>query len=255
MTDSPPDVFVAEPGRFHLYAAWSSALAHRSTLVIALAGLSDVISVSYVDPIRPAARERRLGTMRNGVQIDKIPGLQLAYDVTDPQFAGAVTVPTLWDTDSRRVVTNDYPTLEIDLATEFREWSSTGVELYPQDLQDEIDDLDSWLAPAVDHGPSRVGGGGGEAGRQARARLNQAFGTLDRQLSDSRYLLGDRITLADLRLWVTLARFGAGSDPRRRIAPELSRFSSLWAYAQSLYELDAFRATTEPTTFTVPNLG
>jgi putative glutathione S-transferase len=169
--------------------------------------------------------------------------------VTDPEFAGAVTVPTLWDRETQRVVTNDYPALEIDLATEFREFSRTGVELYPPHLRDEIDALDEWLGRAVDQGPSQFTGADDEAGRAARTQLNQTFGMLDRRLATSRYLLGDRLTLSDVRLWVRLVRLGVNDLSPHRISAGLSRFGCLWAYAQGLYELEAFRATTRPSTF------
>jgi putative glutathione S-transferase len=230
MADSPPEVFVAEPGRFHLYAEWSSPLSHRSTLVVALTGLQDVVSISQVDPVSLKELDP---------QGDR-PALREAYEITDPDFAGAVTVPTIWDRDTARVVTNHHPSIEIDLATEFREWSGTGLELYPPHLRDEIDALDGWLGPVVDHGPSRANGDGGPAGRAARNQVNEAFAALDRQLSRSRYLLGDRLTLADVRLWVTLVRYGTRGEPGPRVAPELSRFSCLWAYAQGLYEQEAF---------------
>jgi len=234
LVDRPPNLFVAEPGRFHLYAGWFSPWSHRSTLVIALAGLEDLVSVSYVDPAHDARGAFTL--------------LKDAYEVTDPHFTGPVTVPTLWDWETRRVVTNDYATLDIDLATEFREWSRTGVELYPPDLRDEIDELDRWLGPVVNQGVFRVGGDPA-AGRRARADLNAAFSTLDRRLANSAYLLGDRLTLADIRLWVTLVRYGTRPGGERRISPQLSQFSCLWAYAQDLYAMEAFLVTTDPGRF------
>jgi putative glutathione S-transferase len=209
--DSPPDLFVADPGRFRLFADRASPWSQRSTLVIDLAGLTDAVPVSYVDSLA---------------------------DVGE-----AVSVPMLWDDDTRQVVSNDPATLEIDLATELREWSTTGVELYPLELRDEIDELDRRLGPAVNQGVYRAAGTGGESAR-ARIILDDALGRLDRRLGSSRYLLGDRLTLADLRLWVTLVRYDAPPGGIRRIGPGLSHFRSLWAYAQDLYEQDAFGRTT-----------
>jgi putative glutathione S-transferase len=143
------------------------------------------------------------------------------------------------------VVCDDYRTLEVDLATELRDWSTTGLELYPAHLRDEIDELDRRLGPAVNQGVYRAAGAAGEAGR-ARAVLHNAFGRLDRRLGSSRYLLGERLTLADIRLWVTLVRYDVPVNGLRRIGAELSQYRSLWAYAQDLYQQEAFHRTTDP---------
>ncbi|MBT0768794.1 glutathione S-transferase C-terminal domain-containing protein [Kineosporia sp. J2-2] len=219
--DSPPGLFVAGPGRFHLYADRGAA-AHRSALVIALAGLGEAISVSYQDdPGRPA----------------RIPALRDAYRASGVDIDSATPVPALWDRRTGRIVTNDYATLEKDLATEFADWSGTGLELYPADLRDGIDELDRWLGPVIGPGPRRRGADG---------LLDEAFARLDRTLAHSRHLLGDRLTLADVRLWVMLVRFGPEAGRPARISSALAPFTSLWAYAQDLSERPGFRTATGP---------
>jgi glutathionyl-hydroquinone reductase len=238
MVDSPPRFFMADPGRFVLYAAWSSPWAQRGTLTIALAGLTDVVRVFYVDTDYGRKRLRK------------------AYQASDPYSTAAIALPTLWDAETGYVVSNDHSTIDIDLATELRDWSTTGLELYPADLREEIDELDRWIGPAVNHGVFRAIGAGAAAGR-ARVILDDALGRLDRRLGGSRYLTGDRLTLADVRLWVTLVRLAPPSDARKRIGHQLSQYRSLWAYAQGLYERDAFQRTTDPTRFanTVSSVG
>jgi putative glutathione S-transferase len=237
-TDSPPDVYVADPGRFQLFARGFSPWSHRCTLVVALTGLTDVVRVSYVET------EDGLHRLRRAERESAAP------------FGGSLAVPILWDGETRQVVSNDHTTLELDLATELRDWSTTGLELYPADLRDGIDELDRWIGPAVNHGVYRVFGGGGDSGR-ARVVLHDALGRLDRRLAGSRYLLGDRLTLADVRLWVTLVRYDVPAGRVRRIGGELSPYHSLWAYAQDLYQQEAFRRTTDPETLrsTVPIRG
>jgi len=230
MVDAPPRLFMADPGRFQLYAGWSSPWSQRSTLVVALAGLTDVVRVLYVETADGMKRLRR------------------AYAASEANLDAAVPVPTLWDGETRQVVSNDHTTLDVDLATELRDWSTTGLELYPPDLRDEIDNLDRWLGPAVNHGVYRATGAGGGSAR-ARVVLQESFGRLDRRLATSRYLLGDRLTLADVRLWVTLVRYDVPAGGVRRIGGQLSQYRSLWAYAQNLYEHPAFQRTTDPTTF------
>ena len=147
-------------------------------------------------------------------------------------------------------MSNDHATLEVDLATEFREWSSTGVELYPPDLREEIDELDRWLGPVVNQGVYRAIGTGGDSARR-RILLDEAFVMLDRRLGTSRYLLGDRLTLADLRLWVTLVRYDPPGGGIRRIGSGLAQYRNLWAYAQNLYDQEGFQLTTRLDSFAV----
>jgi glutathionyl-hydroquinone reductase len=232
MVDVPPRYFMADPGRFQLFAGWASPWSHRSTLVVALSGLTDVVRVHYADTADGRKRLRH------------------AYAAADPDFRGIGPVPTLWDGETGHVVSNDHTTIEADLATELRDWSTTGVELYPPELREEIDELDRWLGPAVNLGVHRAVGAGGDAAR-ARVVLHDAFGRLDRRLAGARYLLGDRLTLADVRLWVTLVRYQVPAGGRRRISGQLSQYSALWAYAQALYEQPAFARTTNPAALAV----
>ncbi|HST86705.1 MAG TPA: glutathione S-transferase C-terminal domain-containing protein [Kineosporiaceae bacterium] len=243
--------FVAEPGRYHLYSGWFCPWAQRSTLVVALAGLQDVVSVSYVDGVRDA----RGWAFREANGPDPVNGFTLlrqAYDATEPNFDGHVSVPALWDRRLRRVLTNDYPTLDADLATEFLAWSRTGVELYPADLRGEIDELERWLLPTVNQGVHRAIGVGEDA-ENARAGVRAAFETLDGLLADSRYLLGARLTLADVRLFVTLARYDLQPKVAERIGLRLSELPNLWAYARDLYQQNGFRSTTRFSAFVPAN--
>jgi putative glutathione S-transferase len=229
-----PGRVVAEPGRFHLYASRSSPWSHRSLLVVSLAGLEDVVSVSYVHPERDA----RGWAFREPTGEDPVNGFTLlreAYEATEPGFDGHVAVPALWDRATDRVVSNTPGTLDVDLATAFAPWSTTGADLYPADIRSEIDQLDWWIGPVVNHGAQHAKGGDTEIARAAGKALRSALGTLDGLLAESRYLLGGRLTLADVRLWVTLVRFG----------PELREYDALWQYTRDLLDRDAFRSTTE----------
>jgi putative glutathione S-transferase len=242
-----PGVFVAKPGRFHLYSGWFCPWAQRSVLVLALAGLQDVVSLSYVD----GARDARGWAFRQANGPDRVNGFTLlreAYDATEPDFDGHVSVPTLWDRQSHRVASNDYGTLDADLASQFQQWSSTGVELYPVDLRAEIDELEQWLLPDVNQGVHRATGQG-EVADVARVEVRTAFDTLDESLGGSRYLLGERVTLADVRLFVTLARYDRQANAAGQVGPRLTQWSNLWDYARDLYQQDAFRSTTRFETF------
>jgi glutathionyl-hydroquinone reductase len=249
VTDSPGK-FVAEPGRYHLYSGWFCPWAQRATLVVALAGLGSAVSVSYVDPQRDA-RGWAFREINGPDPVNGFTLLRQAYDATEPGFDGHVSVPTLWDRRTHQVASNDYATLDIGLATAFRAWSGTGIELYPQDLREDIDELDRWLGPAINHGTHRAAGDSAEA-RTAREGVASAFAALEGRLGASRYLLGGRLTLADVRLYVTLVRYDVGANIDGVVGPHLPELSNLWDYARDLYQQDALRATTRLDTFTRP---
>lgn len=240
----------AEAGRYHLYAGWFCPWAQRSTLTVELAGIGDAVSVSYVH----GERDGRGWAFREPTGPDPVNGFELlrqAYDATQPGFDGHVSVPTLWDRRTGQVVTNTYGHLDIDLATKLAPYAVDGIELYPADLADAIDELDAWIGPAVNHGVAAAGGSGADAD-EARDRFNRALGELDVRLSDRTYLLGDRLTLADVRLWVTLARFDASNNATGTIGPRLDSYPQLWDWARHLYQQPAFTRTTDFGAFSVP---
>jgi putative glutathione S-transferase len=125
------------------------------------------------------------------------------------------------------------------------------VATYPARLAGEVEELDAWLGPAVNHGV-QAATGDDAAARTARVTLRRAFADLDARLATSRYLLGDALTEADVRLWVTLARFDVGPNARRDIVAGLHDYPNLWAYARELYRIPAFRETTDFSSFAVP---
>lgn len=234
------------PGRYHLYAGWFCPWSHRATLVRALLGLEDGLSVSYVDGLRDARgwafREQTGPDEANGFTL-----LREAYEATEPGYRGAVTVPVLWDRQRERIVTNDPTTLDVDLATAFADSTTTALDLYPVALRSEIDELDGWIGPTVNQ---RLGRAVYDA--TAREQLLAALHDLDRRLAGRRYLVGSALTLADVRLWVSLVRYDAGANAHGAIGAKLTDFPHLWDYARRLYALPAFTGTTRFDSFTAP---
>ena len=239
--------FAAEAGRYHIYSGWFCPWAQRVTIAHALAGLEDVISVSYVD----GARDARGWAFRSSHGPDPVNGFTLlreAYEATEPGFDGHVSVPTLWDRVTGKVVSNQFRTIGIDLATQFGALATAVIDTYPADLADEIEELDEWIGPNVNRGVNAVGGEGAAAA-DARAVLLDTFRQLDERLSTRRFLLGDRLTEADIRLFVTLVRYDQTVNADRTINRGLAEYPQLWAYARDLYSIPAFRDTTDFTSF------
>ena len=240
----------AEPGRYHLYIAWGCPWAQRTAIVRKLVGLEDVVSLSYVDDQRDgrgwAFRERRGPDPVNGFRF-----LAEAYEATEPGYDGHVSVPALWDRQTNRVVSNNFPDITIDLGTQFGRWADPGLALYPAALRAEIDALNERVYTGINNGPYRVAGatvaGDYQDLRQAMIALLEE---LDGRLAASRFLFGGEITEADVRLWPTLARFDTGYNPLAGVTElRLTEFGNLWGYARDLYQLPAFRETTDFTSF------
>jgi putative glutathione S-transferase len=239
--------FTPRPFRYHLYGGWFCPWSHRVAITRELAGLHEVVTMSYVD----GERDGRGWAFRERYGPDPVNGFRLlreAYEATDEGYAGHVAVPTLWDRFGSRVVSNDTTAIGIDLATRFRHLADSPVDTYPTALRDRIDAFDRWLRPAVNEGVSRAARGD----HTARQTLLEAFEQLDARLSADDYLIGGVLTEADVRLWVTLVRYDAGPNARRIINPGLHVYPHLWRYARRLLGIPAFRDTTDFTAFTTP---
>ena len=236
----------AEPGRYHLYIAWGCPWAQRTAIVRKLKGLEDVVSLSYVDDQRDgrgwAFRERRGADPVNGFTL-----LADAYQATEPGYDGHVSVPVLWDRETGKVVSNNFPDITIDLGTQFGAWASAAPDLYPPSLRGDIDAMNERVYETVNNGTYRVAGATAEHEySELRHRLTATLDALDGRLAEQRYLFGSTVTEADVRLWPTLARFDTGYNPMAGVTDRrLTGFGNLWAYARDLYRLPAFRETTD----------
>jgi glutathionyl-hydroquinone reductase len=240
--------YQAEPGRYHLYISWACPWAHRSAIVRELLGLTDVISLSAVDPVRDGRGWAfRAG---DGYALDPVNGFALlrdAYEATEPGYDGHVSVPVLWDRKTSRIVSNNFPDITIDLATQFGAWANPAYDLYPERLRPQIDEVNELVYATVNNGVYRSGfATTQESYHEAVSALFATLDQLEARLSEHRYLLGGAITEADVRLWVTLARFDAVYYSHFKCnLRRITDYPSLWAYARDLYALPAFRNTTK----------
>src|SRR5580692_12169463 len=238
--------YPAEPGRYHLYISLACPWAHRSAIVRGLLGLDEVISLSVVDPIR----DGRGWAFRDGPGYtpDPVNGFTLirdAYDATEPGYDGHISVPVLWDKETGRIVSNNFPDITIDLDTQFGAWAN-GTDLYPEALRPEIDAINAVVYETVNNGVYRSGmATSQEAYHDAVSKVFATLDDLEQRLAGRRYLLGDAITEADVRLWVTLVRFDPVYHYHFKVnLRRLTDYPNLWRYARDLYSLPAFRETT-----------
>jgi putative glutathione S-transferase len=234
----------AEPGRYRLFVSYACPWAHRTLIVRRLLGLEDVIGVAVVDPIR----DERGWRFPDRDPVTGAVFLSELYLGTDPSFQGRYTVPCIWDTRTERLVTNDFPNITTMFETEFTAFHRPGApDLYPEALRPEIDELNDLVYTTVNNGVYKAGfATSQDAYEEAFDALFDTFGRLEERLSSGRYLFGDAITEADVRLYPTLARFDAVYHGHFKCnLRRLTDYPNLWGYARDLYSVPAFGETTD----------
>ncbi|MEW2428415.1 glutathione S-transferase C-terminal domain-containing protein [Micromonospora sp. NPDC047644] len=242
------DRWPLEAGRYRLIWCRACPWAHRARIVRGLLGLDDAISLGTVDPIRD---ERGWAFALDPDGFDPVLGVSFlseAYLATDPDYTGRVTVPALVDTLTGRVVTNDYPQLTLDFSTEWRPLHAPDApDLYPVELRPRMDALMAEIHTDVNNGVYRCGFATSqqaydEAFRALFARLD----ALSERLAGQRYLMGDAITEADVRLFTTLVRFDVAYHGHFTCnRDKLTEMPVLWAYARDLFQTPGFGETVD----------
>jgi putative glutathione S-transferase len=201
--------FKAEPGRYHLYVSLACPWAHRTLIFRKLKKLENVISVSVVHHYM--GKDGWTFLTEDGATGDTLYGfdfLRQIYTKADPAYTGRVTVPVLWDKKDQTIVSNESSEIIRMLNSAFDAWGDASLDLYPKALREEIDGVNALVYPSINNGVYRAGfATTQEAYEEAFRELFAVLDQLDQLLSKQRYLVGDRITEADWRLFTTLVRF------------------------------------------------
>lgn len=230
--------FPAVAGRYQLYVSLACPWAHRTIIVRHLKGLQDVIGVSIVDPIRDERGWAFSGTTEQGR--DPAEGFRFlseAYAATDPRFEGRVTVPVLWDKQTRRIVNNSEDDICRMFNDAFVQFTAGTVDLFPADIADEHGELSLFIYENLNNGVYQAGFATMQEAYERSCRaVFDALDRLEKRLAARRYLFGSRIVEADWRLFCTLVRFDAVYHGHfkcnmRRIAD----YPRLSAYLRDLY--------------------
>ncbi len=235
-----------EPGRYRLLAAWACPWANRAIIVRELLGLQDVISMGVAGPthdwrswkfdLDPGERDPVLGYHR----------LREAYEQRIPDYAKGITVPAIVDVPTGQVVTNDFPWITHDFFFEWQDHHRPGApDLWPEDRREEMEEVMQRVFTEVNNGVYRCGfAGSQDAYEDAYDRLFAALDWLEERLTDRRYLMGEHITEADVRLFTTLARFDAVYHNHFKCnRNKLTEMPALWGYARDLFQTPGFGET------------
>ena len=239
--------FGSEPGRYHLYVSYACPFAHRTLLGRALLGLEEVVSISVLDPDWGGPLGWVFGAPPAATpdHVNRLASLPDVYRKANPRFTGKVTVPALWDKKRATIVNNESAEILRMFEVEFRAFVTTGIDLHPQALRGEIDEVNAYIAPRVNGGVYRAGFASTQEAYDAAVRdLFIALDALEARLAPRRFLVGERLTEADLRLFPTLIRFdiayyGALRCNLRRLAD----YPHLLAYTKRILAIPGVAAT------------
>ncbi|MDR6634468.1 putative glutathione S-transferase [Phyllobacterium sp. 1468] len=238
--------FKAEPGRYHLYVSYACPWAHRTLIFRALKQLQDVISLSVVDHYMGA--EGWTFYEKDGATPDHLFGSKRLHEIytrADPNYSGRVTVPVLWDKQRNTIVSNESSEIIRMLNSAFNDFGDASLDFYPEALRGEIDEINALIYPNINNGVYRAGfATTQEAYEEAFAQLFNALDHVEERLSRQRYLVGNRLTEADWRLFTTLLRFdpvyvGHFKCNRQRIAD----YPNLTNYTRELYQVQGVAPT------------
>jgi glutathionyl-hydroquinone reductase len=246
----PVDVplWPVEPGRYRLVAARACPWASRAIMVRQLLGLEDVISLGLCAPTHDL-RSWDFGLDPGGVDpVLGIERLQQAYFARYPAYPRGITVPAIVDVPTGQVVTNDFPWITHDLFHEWREFHKPDApDLWPVELREEMEPVMKRIYTEVNNGVYRCGfAGSQEAYDAAFDRLWDTLDWLEERLTTRRFLMGEAITEADVRLFTTLARFDAVYHGHFKCnRQKLTELPALWGYARDLFQTPGFGDTTD----------
>jgi putative glutathione S-transferase len=245
--DEPDARFRPAANRYHLYISRSCPWAHGAALTRRLAGLADVVSMDVVDPVREDGGWA-FTPGKDGCTPDTVNGtryLREVYSMADPGFTGRVTVPVLWDRQAETIVNNESIEIMRMFATAFEDYGDDGLDLYPEGDRDEIDRIIDAIYDPINNGVYRAGFAASQAAYdEAVADVFEALDHWDDVLADQRYLAGDRLTLADVRLFPTLVRFDECYHTAFKCNRQyLHQYDHLWPYLRDLYQTPGFAET------------
>lgn len=247
--------FEPELDRYHLYVSYACPWATRTLIVRKLKGLEDIIPVTVVSP-RMGTQGWPFASVDNfpGADVDplyKLEHVKELYIKADPNYGGRFTVPVLWDKKKHTIVNNESSEIIRIFNMAFNDViapAHVDLDIYPANLRAQIDALNEWIYPNINNGVYRAGfATTQEAYQKAVVEVFEALDKVETLLVGKDYLVGDTLTEADIRLWVTIIRF----DPvyvghfKCNIRTIRDGYPAIHSWMQKLYwNNDAFRSST-----------
>ena len=238
--------FKAESGRYHLYVSLACPWAHRTLIFRALKDLTDHIDVSVVHP--DMLTEGWTFEHDGPAQGDALYGSEFAHNLytrADPNYSGRVTVPILWDKHQDTIVSNESSEIIRMFNSAFDGLTGNRLDFWPQEMRTEIEEVNQRIYDTVNNGVYKSGFATSQEAYDAAVHpLFDSLDWLEDRLAANRYLMGDRLTEADWRLFTTLIRF----DPVYHLHFKCNKkriidYPNLWAYTRELYQIEGVAET------------
>ncbi len=239
--------FKAESGRYHLYVSYACPWAHRTLVFRQLKGLSDHISMSAVHPDM-LSDGWTFETDDKGATGDSLYDLPFARDIylkAEPQMSGRVTVPILWDKQRETIVSNESSEIIRMFNSAFNDITGNTDDYWPEELRDAIAPVNDRIYDTLNNGVYKSGfATTQDAYDKAVHPLFDTLDWLEDRLGQNRYLMGDRITEADWRLWTTLIRFDMVYHLHFRCnRKRIMDYPNLMGFTRELYQWDGVAGT------------
>ncbi|MEM8654539.1 MAG: glutathione S-transferase family protein [Pseudomonadota bacterium] len=239
--------FPAASGRYHLYVSYACPWAHRALVFRKLKGLEDHIDISAVHPDM-LSDGWTFEVDDKGATGDTLYSLPFARDIytrADPQFSGRVTVPILWDKDRETIVSNESSEIIRMFNAAFDGITGNTADYWPEDLRSAMEPVNDRIYDTFNNGVYKSGFATTQAAYDDAVQpLFDTMDWLEERLSGARYLMGDRLTEADWRLWTTLVRFDAVYHLHFKCnRKRLMDYPHLWAYTRELYQVQGVAET------------
>lgn len=235
--------YKAEKGRYHLYVSKSCPFAARPVIGRLIKGLEDVITMDIVDPVKETYWE--FSPEKDGCTADTVNGkkdMKEIYKMSHPNYTGKISVPVLFDKQTKKIVNNSSAAILRMFATQFNEFCATkeqaALDLYPEEKRKEIDDLIKEISSDV--AGAVYGIGFAQTQKDYDEKVEKLFTALDKledTVSKKRFLTGSKLTEADVFLFTPLVRFDAVYGPLFKCNKKmLIQYPNLWAYARDIYQ-------------------
>jgi len=243
---SAHSIFKPEAGRYHLYVSLADPWSHRVLMVRLLKNLQKLVSFSIVDPV--LTEQDWVFSDRPGCTPDSINHCQYVhqlYSTHDQNYTGPVSLPILWDRQTSQIVNNESEAIMRILNSAFEGNGASGIDLFPASLGKAIVELNLLIQEKINRGVYKVGFAGTQKlYDKTSSELFAMLDELDDRLCSQPFLLGSKMTEADIRLFVTLIRFDTCYVPLFRCHKKrLQDYANLWPYTREIYQMSGVKDT------------
>ncbi|XP_050232375.1 uncharacterized protein LOC130014558 [Mercurialis annua] len=254
----PNSQFPAESGRYHMYVSYACPWASRCLAFLKIKGLDKAISITPTNPVwgRTKENEEHMGwvfpsseTEEPGAKPDPLNGaksIRDLYELASPTYSGKYTVPVLWDKKLKTIVNNESADVIRMFNTEFNDIAeNAALDLYPPHLQAQIDEINEWIYTDISNGVYKCGfAKKQEPYDEAVKRLFSSLDKCEEILGKQRYLCGNTLSEADIRLFVTLIRFDEAYAIHFKCNKKLVReYPNLFNYTKDIYQVPGMSST------------